>query len=168
MKATVVYGTDSGNTRAIAEQIAALMDARVVEVSTSSQADFENCDLLILGTPTCGYGDLQFDWDGKLDTLAKANLAGKAVALFALGDQGTYADTFVDAMGVLYEQLENKEAVMIGSTSVEDYDFYSSRAVRDDRFVGLVVDQDIQPHMTDERIEAWVTALKASTVATVS
>ncbi len=160
MRVTVIYGTDGGNTRSVAEQIASQAGGKVVEISSASNSDFEDCDLLILGTPTCGYGDLQSDWGNRLGVLAEANLTGRKVALFGLGDQITYADTFADAMGVLYEELMERGVVVIGSTSTEDYDFYSSRAVRDDLFVGLVLDEDIQPDKTEERIATWVASLK--------
>lgn len=160
MKVTVIYGTDGGNTRTIAEQIAAQFGGTTVEISTAEKAHFEECDLLILGTPTCGYGDLQFDWENRLEMLKEVNLSGPKVALFGLGDQGTYADTFADAMGVLYEKLTENGVKVIGFTSTEDYDYYSSRAVYDDTFVGLVIDEDIQPHMTEDRIASWVASLK--------
>lgn len=161
MRVNIIYGTDGGNTRRIAEQIAEQVNGKVIEVSAANNSDFEDCDLLILGAPTCGYGDLQCDWDNRLSTLAEVNLTNKKVALFGLGDQITYADTFADAMGVLYEKLTELGVGVIGSTSTEEYDFYSSRAVRDDTFVGLVLDEDIQPDKTEERIAAWVAALKA-------
>ncbi len=160
MRVTVIYGTDSGNTRRIAEQIAAQAGAKIVEISAATNADFEDCDLLILGTPTCGYGDLQCDWDSRLSVLSEIDLTEKKVALFGLGDQITYADTFADAMGVLYEKLAEQGVAVIGSTSTEEYDFYSSRAVRDDLFVGLVLDEDIQPDKTEERIASWLSSLK--------
>jgi flavodoxin I len=161
MRVTVIYGTDNGATHTVAEQIAAQIEGKVVEICSAEKADFEDCDLLILGTPTCGYGDLQSDWDSRLKILSQVNLDGRKVALFGLGDQITYADTFVDGMGVLYEELMVRRAEVIGSTSVEDYDFYSSRAVREESFVGLVLDEDTQPHKTEERITSWIASLKS-------
>jgi len=160
MKVTVIYGTDNGNTRNIAEQVAAQMDGRVVEISTATKADFEECDLLVLGTPTSGYGDLQADWESGMKVLTQVDFAGRPVALFGLGDQITYADTFADAMGEIYEVVTEKGAEVIGSTAKEGYDFFSSRALVEDVFVGLVVDEDNQSEMTEGRIAAWVTALK--------
>lgn len=160
MRVTVIYGTDSGNTRNIAEQIAAQMEGKVVEISTAKVSDLEECDLLILGTPTCGYGDLQSDWDSRLGILAETKLSGRRVALFGLGDQRTYADTFVDGMGVLYEDVVWRGATVIGSTSTTGYDFFTSRAVQDELFVGLVLDEDNQQDETAERIASWVAVLK--------
>ena len=163
MKVTVMYGTDNGNTRSIAEQIAERSNAKIVEISTATRADFEDCDLLILGTPTCGYGDLQYDWDSRLSMLSEIDFTDRKVALFGLGDQNSYADTFVDAMGILYETLAERNVDIVGYTSTEDYTFDSSRAVRDDRFVGLALDEDAEPHKTEERIESWIASLKLNT-----
>lgn len=160
MKVTVIYGTDNGNTRNIAEQIAAQMDGRVVDIAAAVKADFEECDLLVLGTPTSGYGDLQADWESGMKLLTQVNLRGRAVALFGLGDQFTYADTFADGMGEIYEVVAELGAEVIGSTAKEGYDFFTSRALRDGVFVGLVLDEDNQQELTEGRIAAWVEGLK--------
>ncbi len=167
MRVTVIYGTDNGNTRNIAEQIASQIGGKTVEVSSATSLDFEECDLLILGTPTCGYGDLQSDWDSRLSILAKVNLTGRKVALFGLGDQITYADTFADGMGELYEQVAGRGAVVIGSTPTIGYDFFASRAVQDDVFVGLVLDEDNQQEETEGRIASWIASLKELTTSTL-
>lgn len=159
MRVTVIYGTDGGNTRRIAEQIASRIGGKPVDICTAANSDFEDCDLLILGTPTCGYGDLQYDWENRLSVFAEVDFADRKVALFGLGDQATYADTFADAMGVLYEELAGRGATVVGSTSTEGYDFYSSRAVHDDHFVGLVLDEDVQAEKTEERIASWIASL---------
>ncbi len=160
MKVTVIYGTDNGNTRTIAEQIAAQMDGRVVDITVATKADFEDCDLLILGTPTSGYGDLQADWESGMKLLTQVNFTGRTVALFGLGDQFTYADTFADGMGEIYEVVTQLGAEVIGATAKEGYDFFTSRAVQDDVFVGLVLDEDNQQDMTEGRIASWVAGLK--------
>ncbi len=160
MKVTVIYGTDNGNTRSVAERIASQIGGKAVEINSARNSDFEDCDLLILGTPTCGYGDLQSDWESRLNILAEVDLVGRKVALFGLGDQLTYADTFADGMGELYEQVTARGAVVIGSTPKTGYDFFVSRAVQDDVFVGLVLDEDTQQDETEGRIASWVASLK--------
>ncbi len=164
MKVTIIYGTDNGNTRDIATQIASEFDGKLIEISSANSSDFEDCDLLILGTSTCGYGDLQPDWDSRLSVLKEASLSGKKVALFGLGDQITYADTFVDAMGLLYDEVAEQGASVVGATPTTGYDFFSSLAVRDEKFVGLALDVDNQSSETDERITSWVAQLKAQEV----
>jgi flavodoxin I len=156
MTATVIYGTESGTTALVARRIAARLTARLVDVAQAQRDDFESCDLLVLGAPTYGFGDLPTDWEKALGLLRAAGLAGKPVALFGTGDQRTYPDTFVDAIGLLYDEVVARGARVVGFTEIAGYDFTASRAVRDGRFVGLALDEDGQASQTGERIAGWV------------
>jgi flavodoxin I len=51
-------------------------------------------------------------------------------------------------------------AKVIGFTSSEGYYHDASKAQIDDKFVGLVIDEDNQSDLTDERIENWVNEIK--------
>lgn len=160
MKVNLIYGTDTGNTRSIAKKIAkGLPQAEVIHIAKAKREDFEACDLLILGAPTYGYGELSDDWEIGTILLSAANLADKKVALFATGDQLNYPDTFADAMGTLYDKAIERGARIIGQTDTGGYDFDKSTAIRDDKFVGLVLDQDNQPTKTEERIKTWLKQL---------
>ncbi|MCG3719261.1 flavodoxin, partial [Aliarcobacter butzleri] len=48
-----------------------------------------------------------------------------------------------------------------GFTSTEGYYHDGSKAQIDDKFVGLVIDEDNQSDLTDERIENWVNNIKS-------
>lgn len=159
MATTLIYGSDSGATRAVANKIAKKIPAKVLDIKAATTADFEDCDLLILGIPTYGGGELQADWDERLDLLKDADLTGKKVALFGLGDQATYPDTFLDAMGALYDVVVEKGAEVVGSADNEDFEFEGSTALRDGRFVGLALDQDNQSSKSEKRINAWIARL---------
>ncbi|HVI51550.1 MAG TPA: flavodoxin FldA [Candidatus Sulfotelmatobacter sp.] len=157
MKVNLIYGTDNGNTRSIAKKIAKrLPEAEVIHISKAKPDDFETCDLLILGSPTYGFGELSDDWITGIALLSAANLNGKTVALFGTGDQLNYPDTFADAMGILYEKAVERGANVVGHTETGGYDFDKSTAIRDGHFVGLVLDQDNQANKTEERIESWL------------
>lgn len=159
MTVHVIYGSDSGRTKAAAGKIAAKLDAKVINISDATVADFEGCDLLVLGSPTYGEGDLQADWESGVDVLGEADLSGKKVALFGLGDQNTYPDSFVDAMGTLYDAVLEKGAEVVGFTDTKGYEFEGSTAVRDGQFVGLVLDQDNQAGKSEKRIAAWTSQI---------
>lgn len=159
MATTLIYGSDSGATRAVANKIAKKIPAKVLDIKAATTADFEDCDLLILGIPTYGGGELQADWDERLDLLKDADLTGKKVALFGLGDQATYPDTFQDAMGSLYDIVVEKGAEVVGYADNEDFEFEGSTALRDGRFVGLALDQDNQSSKSEKRINAWIARL---------
>jgi flavodoxin I len=157
----IIYGSDSGTTRGIADAIAAkLANARTVDVKGATKGDFEAPDLVILGTPTYGLGDLQDDWARGLDLIAEADLTGRKVALFGTGDQSTYADTFVDGVGKLYDAVVARGAEVIGFTSTEGYTFDASKAEREGRFVGLILDEDNQRDLSKARIDAWIGQLR--------
>lgn len=159
----VVFGTDTGNTELVAEKIRdelalQTIKAELVNVTDLSIEQLGNASLLIMGIPTWDFGGIQMDWEDFGDTLENLNLSGKVVALYGLGDQFGYGDYFVDAMGWLYEKLDNTGARFIGSWSAEGYDFTASRAINDTgtRFCGLAIDEDQQFTLTDERVSRWV------------
>ena len=159
MTVHVIYGSDSGRTKAAAGKIAAKLNGKVINISDATAADFENCDLLVLGSPTYGEGDLQPDWETGVDLIAEADLTGKKVALFGLGDQNTYPDSFVDAMGTLFDAVTEKGAEVVGFTDTKGYEFEGSTAVRDGQFVGLALDQDNQAGKSEKRIASWTSQI---------
>ena len=61
---------------------------------------------------------------------------------------------------LIAEILEAQGANLVGFTSVEGYEFESSRALRGDQFIGLAIDYENQGSMNKERIAAWVDQLK--------
>lgn len=159
MATTIVYGSDGGATKAVAARIAKKTNGKAVDIKTAAQGDFESCTLLILGVPTYGEGDLQSDWEDHLEKLQAANLTNKKVALFGLGDQETYPDSFLDAMGILYDQVVEQGADVIGFTETDGFSYTNSLAERDGKFVGLALDEDTQPGKTGKRITAWINQL---------
>lgn len=159
MSVTVVYGSDSGATKSVASRIAKKLNGKVVNVANAKPQDFEACDLLILGVPTYGMGELQCDWEDKIDVLKSANISNKKVALFGLGDQVGYPDSFLDAMGMLYDQVVEQGATVVGFTDTAGFTFAASMAEMDGKFVGLAIDEDTQSGQTGKRIESWISQL---------
>ncbi|AKJ64849.1 flavodoxin [Kiritimatiella glycovorans] len=161
-KITVFYGSTTGNTGSAAKAIAAALGdgAEARDVSGADANAFSEPDVLVLGTSTWGVGDLQDDWVGALDALKGARLAGKKVAVFGLGDQNGFGDSFVDGMRDLYDAAIAAGGTVVGACATDGYEFSESRAVVDGQFVGLVLDDDNQAGQTDARIAAWVTQLK--------
>ncbi len=163
-KIAIFYGSDSGNTEAAAQAIGKEfndIDVQLINIAHTRDVQLlEDYDFLILGTSTWGYGDLQEDWERFMPNLKKANLQGKTIALFGLGDSGAYPDTFVDALAELYEVVTQCGATVIGQVAVDNYQFDSSRAVIDGLFVGLALDEDNESDLTQQRISDWVAKLK--------
>lgn len=111
---------------------------------------------LLFGIPTWNVGQLQQDWEAVLDELDGMDLSGKVAAVFGLGDQVGYPRTYGDAVFFLADKLEARGARLIGAWSLDGYVFDASWAVRDGRFLGLMLDEDNQPDLTPVRVTVWI------------
>jgi flavodoxin I len=160
-KTGIFYGSTTGNTEAAAKKIQSLIgNADLFDISSAAPDDFIQYDNLILGSSTWGYGELQDSWEGILQDLESLDLKGKKMALFGTGDQMSYSDTFVDALGIIEESLSKTGAELIGQWPVEGYDYNASKAEKNGSFVGLALDDDNQSSETDTRINQWVDMIK--------
>lgn len=159
MAAAIIYGSSTGNTESVAQMIGEKLGIdNVIDIANASADDFNGADKLILGSSTWGDGEFQddwdaFDWDG-------VDLSGKTVALFGLGDQESYADAYCDAMALLYDKATEKGANVVGAWDNDGYEFESSNAVKDGKFVGLAIDADNQDDLTEERVAKWTDSIK--------
>lgn len=158
----IFYGSTTGNTQEVAEKIAKALNVDKADLHdvSNAKADFGAYDVLLLGSSTLGYGDLQDDWDSFIGKVKSADLNGKKVALFGCGDSASYSDTFCDAIGKIYNEIKNKGCTIIGQVSTEGYTYDGSDSVVDGRFVGLPIDNDNESDQTDQRIACWVEDLK--------
>lgn len=158
------YAMNAAKTSYIAEKIHEKLGAKEVEmimVEKAWQKDFNAYDCMIVGASTWFDGELPTYWDELIPELETLNLQDKKVAIFGLGDQVNYPDNFVDGMGILADALEKAGATLIGFTSTDGYTFNHSRALRDeDQWCGLVIDQENQPELTENRIERWCNQLR--------
>lgn len=160
MSINIIYGSDGGCTRKIANKIASKINGKSLDIKKAQSSDFENCTLLILGCPTYADGELQTDWNDHYDKLEEANLEGRKVAIFGMGDQMNYPESFVDAIGILYDTVLEKGAKVVGFTENSGYDFTKSLGLRDGQFMGLALDEDNQSGKTEARINAWLSQIK--------
>lgn len=154
------FGSDTGNTEAIAKMIQKKLGelVEVKDIAKSSKEEIDEFSLLLFGIPTWYYGEAQCDWDDFFPELSQLDFNDKLVAIFGCGDQEDYAEYFLDAMGELADIVRDRGAIIVGHTSVEGYDFEASKALVEDdtMFVGLGIDEDRQPELTEQRVDAWV------------
>lgn len=164
MKTTgIFFGSSTGTTEDVAGRIAEKLgidSSNIHNVADASVDDVAPYEVLILGTSTWGAGDLQDDWEGFLGNLKGADLNGKIVALFGLGDSSSFSDTYCDAMGTIYSELQGTGCKFIGAVSTDGYSYDSSTAVVDDKFVGLALDEMNEYDQTDSRMDAWIESIK--------
>lgn len=161
MKMGIFYGSSTGNTemaaQKIKEEMGEFIPDEIVDVSNASPEQLLEFDVLFLGVSTWNIGDMQDDWADFLTQLESIDLAGKKVALFAMGDASGYPYNFLDAMGELWEFVKERGASLVGTWPSEGYEFDESRAMFDENnFVGLGLDEDNEPDLTDDRIHDWL------------
>lgn len=161
-KIGIYYGSTSGNTQEAAEEIAKKLGVDKSDLHDVSRAntDFSAYDVIIFGSSTLGYGDLQDDWEDYIEKLKSADLAGKKVALFGCGDSASYSDTFCDAVGKIYNTIKDKGCELIGEVSDDEYTYDDSEAFVNGKFVGLLIDNDNESNLTSKRISEWIDSLK--------
>ena len=164
-KVGIFFGSDTGNTEKVAQQIQALLGedtADLFDIAKTTKEEIQKYDFLFFGIPTWYYGESQCDWDDFFPNLEQVNFTGKMVAIFGCGDQEDYAEYFCDAMGTLRDIIEPKGVKIVGNWPTEGYHFESSKSLVDDNhFVGLAIDEDRQADLTEQRITQWVEQVKS-------
>lgn len=161
-KIGIFYGSTTGNTESVANQIAENLGVAatdVHDVSSASPSETGNYDVLIFGASTWGDGDLQDDMHDFLDGVKVLDLSGKEIALFGCGDE-SMSDTFCNGVGKMYEALSSTGARFIGSFDASGYEFNHSGAEVDGKIVGLLIDNMNHEELTKGRISRWCDELK--------
>ncbi|PPC90801.1 MAG: flavodoxin [Methylobacter sp.] len=168
-KIGIFFGTDTGSTRLVAKKIHSLLGDELADkpknINRCQPAELLAYDALILGTPSYGVGDLpglsagcqEASWAEFVPYLDNLDFRGKKIALFGLGHQERYASRFASSLIRLYHVFYATGADIVGRWSTEGYQFEHSDSIIDGKFVGLVLDQRGQPHLTEERVKTWLT-----------
>lgn len=159
VKIGLFYGSDTGNTEEVAEQMVNKIGEDLIimkDIENAEKSDIEAYNFLILGTSTWYDGELQSSWEDFLHNLDEIDFTGKTVALFGLGDQFTYGEFFVDGIGIIYDKIIKNGAKVVGHWPTDDYDYEESVGERDGKFVGLALDNDNEFEKTDDRIHNWL------------
>lgn len=159
----IFYGSSTGDTERIAwliQKKIGLHKAILHDITESTAEDLKLYSFLIMGISTWGIGKLQDDWDIFLPELKKIDYSGKKLALFGLGDQESYPDTFADALGILYDSIKSSGFSISGEWPLDGYEFNHSKAERNGKFVGLVLDERNQSDLTEERVTSWLISLR--------
>jgi flavodoxin I len=161
-KIGIFYGSSTGNTEAVAFMIKEEFanhdgwDVDVHNIGATTPEKMKEYDHMIMGVPTWNTGEMQDDWDIFLPNFSEMDLSGKKVAMFGLGDQNGYGFNFLDALGQLGNEVMKSGAEVWGMWKRDTYEFEESKAVIEDHFLGLGVDQEGQQEMTNKRIKEWV------------
>ncbi|PLX02059.1 MAG: flavodoxin [Marinilabiliales bacterium] len=161
-KIALIYSFNTTKSKNAAKKIIAEIGEDKIDSLNAEEItgeEFLKYDKYILSLPTWFDGELPNYWDEFVPELEDLPLKGKTFALFGLGDQKNYAENFGDAVGIMAEIIEQAGGKIIGSTEVEGYTFENSKALRDGKFVGLLLDQDNQAKLSGKRIKDWVASI---------
>src|SRR5690554_3364063 len=128
-KIGLIYGSSTSNTEYVAYDLRDILNGieedlvEVHNIGMTDAAKMDSYDYLIFGIPTWNIGELQDDWDIFWSDLASVDFSTKKVAIFGLGDQYGYPDTFQDAIGMLGEEVLALGGELVGYWSTEGYEF---------------------------------------------
>jgi len=113
-KTLIVFGSTTGNTETVADEVAKILekDGHKVEIRNAAGLEPENMadgfDAVLLGSSTWGDDEieLQDDFIQVYDDLEKTGLSGRKVAVFGCGDSSyTYFCGAVDAIEEKVEKM---------------------------------------------------------------
>lgn len=156
------YGSNTGFTELVTNLIKEEFDTiapdltivyDIAETPVEKMLDYDN---LIIGCPTWNIGHLQDDWDVAYLELDDLDLTSKKVAIFGLGDQYGYPDSFCDAIGILGNKLAERGAELVGFTPADGFEFTYSKGVKNRMFMGLALDDENESQRTPGRISDWI------------
>ncbi len=161
-KTGLFYSYNSHKTKIVAEKIAEEFGAAIesVNAETITEEEFLKYDTVIMGVPTWFDGELPNYWDEFVPAIEDMDLKGKKFAIFGLGDQKGYPENFGDAVGLMANLLIQRGATVVGETSIEGYTYESSKALRNNKFIGLILDQENQARLTPDRVKSWIKEVK--------
>lgn len=165
-KVGIFFGSSTGATREAAEVLAdEITGAELIDMEEDFDGidQFEDYDVLLIGSSTWGQGDPQRDWVDPLYELSndQPDLSGKKVAFFGAGDQKTHGEHFVSALGKMHDLFVSLGAEAYGYTPTEGFDYEYSLAEKEGKFCGLAFDNVNQEDLTEERVTQWAGQLKS-------
>ncbi len=163
----IFFGPEGGSVNRVSKSLASKLDEHkpdLILINEATAADLVRYDTIIFGISTIGrdtwdqkFGNI--DWARFMPIISSFDFTGKKVAVFGLGDHITYAYHFVNSMGILAKTVLKNGGQLLGKVSSEGYDFQDSEALEGGMFLGLPIDEDFEPELTDGRLNSWVEQL---------
>ena len=95
-----------------------------------------------------------------LKKLEEIDFTGKVVGLVGLGNQFAFGESFCGGIKYLYDIVIKKGGKVVGFTSTDGYHYEETSIVKDDKFIGLALDEENQPNLTPKRIGDWIAEIK--------
>lgn len=168
MSIGIFCGTAGGTSMIIAEALAEAFGVEEdnlinMEEDFDDIEQFEEFDVLFIGSSTWGQGDVHFSWvDAQLEMEdEEVDLSGKTVAFFGAGDCKKHGEHFCSALGKLHKTFTGLGANAVGFVDASDYTYEFSLAENEGKLCGLAIDQHNEEDKTETRIENWISSLKS-------
>jgi len=114
-KVSVIFGSTTGNTEKVAEIIKEQIegDVTLCDVTKATDEMIRKADLVLFGSSTWGYGELQDDFQDYYDNMSSDLLDGKLVAVFGCGDMESFEDVFCNATELIKTKAEGCGAKIV-------------------------------------------------------
>jgi len=159
----LLYASQTGNTETVAGYIAEAAGLEAEDVGDYGAEDLAEFDGIIVGCPTWNTGADEYRsgtaWDDLIDEIKDVDLSGKPVAVFGLGDSGSYGDNFCDGIEELNSTFAAAGAKLIGYVDSSGYTHSESKSDQGGKFLGCPFDEDNESDQSEERAAAWVEQL---------
>jgi len=162
----IFVGSSGGVTQGVAEKLEELFEGSELinmEEDYDDLEQFEDFDVLLIGSSTWGQGDPQRDWVDPLYEMEneEPDFSGKKVAFFGAGDQESHGEEFISALGKMKKTFSKLGAdTNFGYWSTEGYDYKGSQAEENGKFCGLAIDDVNQEDLTQQRVTNWASQVK--------
>jgi len=167
-KIGIFYASAGGNTTQIAQALQDRFDIDDEDVIFMEEdyediEQFEDYDILFIGSSTWGQGDPHFEWVDPILELEdeKPDFSGKKVAFFGAGDGDKHGEHFCSALGKLHKTFTKLGASAIGFVDKSDYSYEASLSEIDGKLCGLCIDNHNEKDKTPQRIQAWLEQLES-------
>lgn len=128
-KISIIFGSTTGSTEQVADLIKGQLseaDVTVVNVTDAKDEHVKEADLVLFGSSTWGYGELQDDFQGYYDAMNADLLNGKKVAVFGCGDSIGFGDVFCEAVNLITDKATECGAQVVADGLKVDGDVDSN------------------------------------------
>jgi flavodoxin I len=114
-KINIIYSTIGGNTELVVQKVVELLpeniERQIIRVDTASLENIENCDLIILASPTYGQGTLEAQFPRFLK-LIQNRIETKKFAVIGLGDTKYYPEYLTESGAILESWVTDNKGVL--------------------------------------------------------
>lgn len=157
----IIYGSNKGDAKGVAEFIASDIKADIIDAKDLIKADLDSHDKFIFVASTHKAGELQMDFQAKLDMIEQSGLKGKTLAFVGLGGTKKHADTFCSGLAEFFPIIEGANIVGQMDIASCEYDYKESKAIKDGKFIGLILDLKADPNWQAKTTD-WLNEIKAN------